>query len=68
MTSPSSEQTIMVAGTILAVILGWILNSLMTSLQIGRAEIRELIDQVAILEVRVEQLAEEDHEHHREAQ
>ena len=44
------------AGSIIAVVIGWVLNSLVTGMQLQRTITNELLDRLSVVEVRVERL------------
>ena len=44
------------AGGIIAIVLGWVLNSLVSSMQLQRGFTQDLLDRVSVMEIRVERL------------
>ena len=44
------------AGSIIAVVIGWVLNSLVSGLQAQRTMTSDLLDRLSVVEVRVERL------------
>ena len=52
----ANDKTLAAVGGILAVVLGWVLNSLVASMQLQREFTQDLLDRVSVMEIRVERL------------
>ena len=52
----TENKGLMITGSVLAIVLGWVLNSLISSIQQQREFTTDLIDRVSVMEIRVERL------------